>query len=68
MKDNNTFNIFLSENYFYKGDFLGLTTSKGESYEFMVLETPHKKWYKQLLQFISFGLYKAPYQYKVKLI
>jgi hypothetical protein len=30
-----------------------------------VLETPHKKWYKQLLQFISFGLYEAPTQYKV---
>lgn len=30
-----------------------------------VLETPHKKWYKQLLEFISFELYKAPTQYKV---
>ena len=68
MKENNTFNIFLSEHSFCKGDVLGLTTTKDESYEFIVLETPRKKWYKQLLQFISFGLYKAPYQYKVKLI
>lgn len=30
-------------------------------------ETPHKRWYKQLLQFISFGLYKAPVQYKCKI-
>lgn len=38
------------------------------NYSIKVLETPHKKWYKQLLQFISFGLYKAPHQYKCKLM
>ncbi len=33
-----------------------------------VLESPHKKWYKILLQWVTFGWYKVPYQYKVKLL
>ncbi len=32
-----------------------------------VLEKPYKKWYKYLFQIITFGIYKAPYQYKCKL-
>jgi endonuclease IV len=64
MKNNNTFHLTFSENWFQKRDIL--TDDKKQ--ELIVLETPHKKWYKQLLQFISFGLYKAPYQYKIKLI
>ena len=34
----------------------------------LVLETPIKKWYKQLLQSISWGLYKAPIGYKCKIL
>ncbi len=32
-----------------------------------VLEDPTRKWWKILLQYISFNLYKAPYEYKVKI-
>ena len=39
-----------------------------EGIRLKVLETPHKKWYKQLLQFITFGLYKTPIMYKCKVI
>ena len=52
----------MDSNFYQKNDIL----SAGESTILQVIEDPHKKWYKVLLQFITFGLYKAPYQYKVK--
>ena len=33
-----------------------------------VLTDPKRKWYKVLFQYITFGLYKAPIQYKVKVV
>lgn len=60
----NKFYIKFSENYFNKNDII----ETSNNIKLKVLETPHKKWYKQLLQFITFGLYKAPTQYKVKII
>jgi hypothetical protein len=58
--NNRTFHIKFNKNWYEKGDILDSCGHK-----LKVLETPHKKWYKQLLQFISFGLYEAPIQYKV---
>jgi hypothetical protein len=51
-------------NYFYKNDII----TCGRDVKLKVLETPHKKWWKRLLQFITFGIYKAPTQYKCKVI
>lgn len=65
-KNNKVFYLHFPENCFNKGYILipeGNCVCKVK-----VLEIPHKKWYKQLLQFITFGLYKAPTQYKVKLL
>lgn len=36
--------------------------------KFRVLETPHRKWWKRTLQYITLGFYKVPCQYKVKRI
>lgn len=60
----NTFYIRFSENWFDKGAILDTP----DGIELKVLETPHKKWYKQLFQFITFSLYKAPTEYKCKII
>ena len=64
MEDKNTFEIKFDQNWFNRKDIL--TISEGVKVE--ILETPHRKWYKVLLQFITFRLYKVPYQYKVKII
>jgi hypothetical protein len=60
----NNIHIMFAENYFNKRDVLTCNDSR----KLKVLETPHKKWYKKVLQYVTFGLYKAPYQYKVKLL
>lgn len=59
-----SFYLKFLDNWYYKNDII--KTSEG--IKLKVLETPHKKWYKQLLQFITFGLYKAPTEYKCKVI
>ena len=61
---NKAFYLKFSENYFNKNDIL---ISENNT-KLKVLETPHKKWYKQFLQWISLGWYKAPTMYKVKII
>ena len=58
------FYLKLADNYFNKGDIL----ISNDGVKCKTLETPHKKWWKQILQFITFGLYKAPTQYKCKII
>jgi|688.fasta_scaffold03900_29 hypothetical protein len=55
-----TFKIRFTEDWFQKSE-----TGIYNTHKLLILEIPHKKWYKQLLQFISFGLYEAPIQYKV---
>lgn len=57
------FYIEFPEDYAKSGDILDTCYVA----QFKVLEKPYKKWYKKLLQFITFGWYKAPYQYKVQL-
>lgn len=64
MKDK-SFYLTLSSNDFNKGDIL-FTGERKQKVE--VIETPHKKWWKTILQYMTFGLYKAPYQYKIKII
>jgi len=40
----------------------------GKTSQLQVLEKPYRKWYQLILQLLSFNSYKAPYQYKVKVI
>lgn len=58
------FTLVFGENYLSKGDTLYLS----ETVKARVLEKPYKIWYKKLFQFISFGIYSAPYQYKVEIV
>jgi hypothetical protein len=65
MKDlnsKNTFEIIFYNDWFYTGDILEI--EKGVKVR--VIKDPYKKWWKLLLQWITFGFYRAPYQYKVK--
>jgi len=60
--NNKTFEIQFVDNCFKLGDIvLTVEGDKGK-----IVRT--KKWYKLFLQFITLGIYKAPYQYKIKLI
>lgn len=59
-----TFYLKFEQNWFHKGDIL----TCDNNVKLKVLEDPHKKWWKRLFQFITFGLYKAPIEYKCKLI
>lgn len=60
---NESFFITLRSNTFGKTDVL--MVDGGPMVQ--VLTTPRRKWYKFLAQLLSFGYYKAPWQYKVKL-
>jgi len=57
--NNPEFKIILDSKW-NKGDIL--------SNELIILEKPKRKWYKALLEFISFRYYIAPREYKVKLL
>ena len=65
VRKDETFYLKMNGSWFDKGDII---TIGNDDYHAVVLETPHKKWYKQLFQFITFHLYKAPTQYKCKII
>ena len=58
------FYLEFADNYFYRGDII----TCGKNVKLKVLEAPHRKWWKQFFQFETFGLYKAPIQYKCKVI
>jgi len=67
MKKQGTFYLIFDENYFNITDQLKELEIQNEQ-KLEMLENPHKKWWKQLFQFITFGIYRAPYQYKCKII
>jgi hypothetical protein len=66
----NSFRVIFEREYFRRGDTLvsGVNAETQEKVKLKVLQKPYRKWYRRLLQFITFGLYTAPYGYKVKLI
>ena len=59
-----SFTIRLSADYFAKGDKFTLYNNS----TFVVRSTPKKKWYHLLFQYITFGLYRAKWSYKIKLV
>lgn len=56
------FNITFSDNWIKRYDIL--ETSEG--IQLRVVSTPTRTWYKLLLQWLTFGLYKAPWWYTVE--
>lgn len=58
------FKITLDAHFFTTGAILITQTGC----KLKVLEHPHKKWYKLLLQWVTFGWYKCPTEYKVEVI
>ena len=58
--NNTAFKVTFNEDW-YKTD----QTAESSLYNVKILTLPDKKWYKRLLQFVSFGLFKAPYEYLV---
>lgn len=56
--NNIDFKIQLNSNWIKKNDILSETL--------LVLENPKRKWYKLLFQILTLGIYKAPWEYKVK--
>ena len=67
MSKESTFRIILKHNYFEKDKIIEVI-ARDEIIKLKVLQKPYKKWYRRFLQFITFGLYEAPYGYKVKLM
>ncbi len=63
MSKKEEFYLTFSENWFSKDHLLISSTNQ----KLRVLEDPHRKWYRILLQWITFRWYKAPYQYKVEI-
>lgn len=58
-----TFKVQLEDNWFSNGDILDLEVG---GYQVKVVNTPHRLWWKILLEWITFRWYKAPYQYTLK--
>lgn len=64
MTDDKEFTIIFSDNWYKKDDILKLN----EVQELLVTQDPHRTWWRMFLQIITFGLYKAPWEYKVKIV
>lgn len=64
MENNQRFKIKFDQNWATKNTIL--TTQYQQKLK--VLSTPERKWYKILLQIITFGWYKAPYEYTVEIM
>ena len=60
----NEFYVQIEDKWFNPKDVL----TSGDNHKIQVLESPYRRWYKVLFQWITFGLYKAPYQYNCKIV
>ncbi len=56
------------EHDFTKKDDIIFTRVNDVATRLRVLENPHRKWYKIVLQILCIGFYQAPYEYKVKIV
>ena len=63
METDNTIIINLDKKEYNKYDIL----STGDC-RLQVIKKPRRKWYKLLLQLITFNRYKAPHQYKCRIL
>lgn len=58
------FKITISGDHFRLNDVI--TNNSGTNCKLLIITQPVRKWYKLLLQFITFKLYKAPWEYKAQ--
>lgn len=56
--------VLQASSWIKKGDILTLSTGC----RVMVLSIPRRKWWHKLLQTITFGLYKAQWNYRIKIL
>lgn len=59
------FIVKFENKWFYENDIL-LYSELGRNMK--VLSNPRRKWYEVLFQYLTFGIYKAGYYYKVQII
>lgn len=62
--EDNTFKLVFKDDWLQEGDLI----YTGEAIQAEILEKPHRKWWKLLLQFITLRFYAAPWEYKVRYI
>jgi hypothetical protein len=60
-KTKSFFKLTLDYDHFHAGDVLNTTYVK-----LLIITQPKRKWYKLLLQYITFTIYKAPWEYQVE--
>lgn len=63
-----TFKINLKDNLYIAGCDYYDTKSESKSFGGKIIKPPHRKWYKLILQYLTFGRYKAPWECKIKLL
>ena len=61
--DNRKFKLTLNENWSINS--FGILNN---IHSIRILEAPRKKWYKKVLEIITFGFYRAPWEYIVEKI
>lgn len=64
INQNSTFFIEFRRDFFQKDD----TIFRQTEYVMEVLSVPKRKWYQVFFQYLSLGIYKAPYTYEVCLV
>lgn len=75
----NTFTLELNEDWFKQYDIINIEnntaeviniepTGNGFLYKCQILGDPYRKWYKLFWQWLTLGLYQAPYEYEIKLL
>ena len=55
--------LYIEPEYFSKGDIISVKAKK-----LLVKNKPRRKWYHLILQFITFGIFKANYYYIVRVL
>jgi len=66
---NEPFKLLLESSWHKKGDLVTTgSTANGTRVLLEVLSTPKRKWYHRWLQVLTFGLFKASWSYKVKIV
>lgn len=61
MLNGTKFTLQFNSNWFRQNDLISVG-----NVSLKVIEKPYRKWYQCLFEFLSFGLYKAPWYYKVE--
>jgi len=64
-KEKVTFYLLFQEKFYQRGSIL---RTSDKDIVLKVAEKPKRKWYQVLLQYITFGIYKARWNYKVTLM